>query len=102
ALRAARAALASLPPDVRVGVGLHAGELAYGNIGASDRLDFTVIGTTVNTASRVEGMTGKLGVPLLATGAVAAAEPGAWSPVGRYPLKGLPEELELFALRDRT
>ena len=38
------------------GVALHLGEVLYGNIGASERLDFTVVGSTVNEASRIEGM----------------------------------------------
>jgi adenylate cyclase len=100
ALGAARAGLSNLPEGVRVGVGLHRGELAYGNIGASDRLDFTVIGTTVNTASRIEGMTGKLGLPLLCSADVAACVPRAWTRVGAFELKGLPGETELFAPAD--
>jgi adenylate cyclase len=97
ALEAARAGLARLPEGVRVGIGLHRGELAYGNIGASDRLDFTVIGTTVNTASRIEGMTGKLGMPLLCSADVAACAPRSWTRVGAFELKGLSGETELFA-----
>ncbi len=97
ALEAARAGLARLPEGVRVGIGLHRGELVYGNIGASDRLDFTVIGTTVNTASRIEGMTGKLGLPLLCSADVAACAPTLWTRVGAYELKGLPGSTELFA-----
>jgi adenylate cyclase len=96
ALAAARAGLANLPDEVRVGIGLHRGELVYGNIGALDRLDFTVIGSTVNAASRIEGMTGKLGLPLLCSADVANCAPGAWKRVGAYGLKGLPGEMELF------
>jgi class 3 adenylate cyclase len=97
ALAAARAGLARLPDGVRVGVGLHRGELVYGNIGSPERLDFTVIGTTVNTASRIEGWTGKLGVPVLCSSAVAACIPALWERVGAFELKGLPGTTELFA-----
>src|SRR6185436_19984194 len=38
------------------GVALHLGEVLYGNIGAPERLDFTVVGSAVNEASRIEGM----------------------------------------------
>ena len=50
---------------------LHAGPLAYGNIGAPDRLDFTVIGSAVNAASRIETVAKRLGEPTVASAAVA-------------------------------
>ena len=48
------------------------GPVAYGNIGARERLDFTVIGAAVNLASRIEAVAKGLGEPLVATAAVAA------------------------------
>lgn len=61
-----------LPPGIQLasGVGLHAGPVMLGAVGASDRLDLTAIGDTVNTASRIEGLTSALGAPVLISEAV--------------------------------
>jgi adenylate cyclase len=97
ALRSARLC-AGLPPDLSIGIGLHRGEVAYGNVGAPDRLDFTVIGRTVNVASRIEGLTGHLGKRVLASAEVAACAPGQLRSVGAHALKGVPEAVEVFEL----
>jgi adenylate cyclase len=95
ALRAARVAH-RLPEGLRIGVGLHRGEVAYGNVGAPDRLDFTVIGQTVNLASRIEGLTGRLGKCILASQAIAAVAPDQLRPVGSFELKGVTGHTEVY------
>jgi len=76
-----------------VGVALHFGDVAYGNIGAPDRLDFTVIGPAVNLAARIESLCGKLGHPILASQTFVALEGGAWVPCGEHPVKGVAERV---------
>ncbi len=78
-----------------VGVGLHYGDVSYGNIGAPGRLDFTVIGSAVNLAARIEATCGKLGEPMLASSAFVARTPG-WTSCGSFDMKGVAEPVEVF------
>jgi adenylate cyclase len=107
ALLAARRALedtGSLRPSgggsrLEFGVALHLGEVVYGNIGARDRLDFTVIGPAVNEAARVESLCRPLGASLLLTAAFAAACPDApLRSLGHQELRGVSEPQEIFTL----
>jgi adenylate cyclase len=77
-------------PELQHGIGLHVGNVEYGNIGADRRLDFTVIGQAVNLASRIESLCGKLGRRTLASAELAALAGGGLTPVGAFELKGLP------------
>ncbi len=83
---------------LRTGIALHVGEVIYGNIGATDRLDFTVIGAAVNEVARTETMCARLGRPLLATAAFAANDRRkTMESVGFHALRGMREPRELFA-----
>jgi adenylate cyclase len=82
------------------GVGLHLGEVLYGNIGSSDRLDFTVVGSAVNEASRIEGLCGALRRKVLASSTFfeAAASADRMFSVGIHALRGIREPQELFTI----
>ena len=74
-----------LGDGIRMGVGLNSGPFMSGNVGSLRRLEYTVHGDTVNTASRIEGMTKTIGGPiLLAESTRACAPPSA----GRPPARG--------------
>jgi len=85
------------------GVGLHLGEVLYGNIGASERLDFTVIGSAVNEASRIEGMCRPLQRKVLISASfhdAAAACGSRMISLGFHALRGIREPQELFTIGD--
>ena len=83
---------------IRYGIGLHLGEVTYGNIGVRERLEFTVIGAAANTAARVESMCKTLGRNVVISNAFAQAYGGRLESLGRHTLKDVEGEQELFTL----
>jgi adenylate cyclase len=71
------------------GVALHVGKVSYGNIGAADRLDFTVIGPAVNLAARLEQLTRRVGTRLVLSEDFARALTETVVPLGEFALKGI-------------
>lgn len=98
ALNAAREERGQRP--LGYGLALHIGEVVYGNIGAADRLDYTVIGPAVNIAQRLEQLCKQLDRRPLISSAFAAASGVPARSVGRFALKGIAEEHEVFAPLD--
>jgi adenylate cyclase len=88
-------------PTTGVYIAVHIGEVFYGNIGSTDRLDFTVIGPAVNELTRIAGMSRSLDqdVVLSAPFAEAAGAGRAYLvSLGRYALRGVGRPQELFTL----
>jgi len=86
--------------ELRVGLGVNSGSVVVGTIGGGGRLDFTVIGDTVNTAARVESATRETGDDVLVTGETRARLTRAhtdWQERPPVPLKGKSESIALFA-----
>ncbi|MEC9401882.1 MAG: adenylate/guanylate cyclase domain-containing protein [Pseudomonadota bacterium] len=117
AVKAAKAALEAIdelnrnPPEdlpdpihwhpLKIGIGLHRGEVFFGNVGGEERLDFTVIGRAVNETSRVESLCKPLGRALLLTEPVRAALSGdlqtGLNAMGEHALRGVGKPVAIFA-----
>ena len=115
ATRACRAALAikrrmeeaaktHAGPDLRVKISLHTGPLIVGNIGAPGRINYTVVGDTVNTGSRIEDLCdsvddGARAIILVSDQIVAEAGDGfEFTPVGNFAVKGKSKPVEVYRL----
>jgi adenylate cyclase len=112
AMRAAKAASESIAalnkrragdalPTTQMYLGLHIGEVFFGNVGSPDRLDFTVVGPAVNEVSRIAAMCRSVEQTMLISAAFAAGlgETGPrLASVGRYALRGVARAQELFTL----
>lgn len=81
------------------GIGVHVGDVMYGNIGSTSRLDFTVIGPAVNMASRLEALTKQIGKPVLLSRDFAELVTPEFEleRVGQHAVRGFSEPIELFA-----
>lgn len=91
---------------IRIGIGVHAGELIAGNIGSKKKMEFTVIGDTVNTCSRIESANKELGTALAISAAVfEALTPELQSEFAAAPpqkLRGKDAALALFVHKVRN
>jgi adenylate cyclase len=86
----------------RFGVALHIGEILFGNIGGTSRLDFTCIGPAVNIAARLEKIAGKLSRTVVASAAFAGVSRDGWSELGEFPIAGFSKTQRVFGLRDEA
>ena len=88
-------------PTVSVDLALHVGEVLYGNVGAADRLDFTVIGPAVNEVARIEKLCDLLDRKILVSAPFASAAghcDGRLESLGNYVPRGVSEAKEIFGL----
>jgi adenylate cyclase len=89
-------------PTTSAHVGLHVGEVFYGNIGSEDRLDFTVVGPAVNEVSRIASMCRSVDRELLASSefrtGLDAAGRGYLVSTGRFALRGIGRAQDLYTL----
>ena len=83
---------------IKIGMGLHSGEVISGQIGSNERMEFTIIGDTVNVASRIEGSTKSFGVDLLISNEVVEKIGHQFiiTNAGKVKVQGKKDHLELF------
>jgi adenylate cyclase len=88
-------------PALMIGMGLHAGTAISGTIGSDERMEYTVIGNTVNTASRIEASTKAFGADLLVTDDVISrvGEEFIVDYAGSAEVKGRSDALKMYKIR---
>jgi adenylate cyclase len=84
------------PVPIHVGIALHHGDAAYGNVGSGQRLDFTVIGRDVNLASRISDLNKQLGQPLLMSKPFVEHLWGNPSSLGSHTVEGFDEPIDVY------
>ena len=101
-MRAVRcgAEMISAPTEFVTGIGIHTGEVLIGNVGSPDKLEFTVIGETVNVASRLESLNKENKTRLILSGATDQLLAGAVQTtyLGKVPIRGKAEPLALYTV----
>ncbi len=83
-------------PEVRYGIGLHVGNVMFGNVGLNDRLTFSAFGAAVNEVERLQGLTKKYTQPIIASQSFATYCGGDWVTLGQEKLRGVGQKVTVL------
>lgn len=84
---------------IEFGLGLHVGDVLFGNIGVAERLEFSVIGPTANEVARLEDLTKTLGRTILASDSFVSHTTADWEPMGSHRLRGVTDPQQIYSLK---
>jgi adenylate cyclase len=83
-------------PALGYGLSLHIGNVMFGNVGLAERLSFSVFGSAVNEAARLESLTKKFATPIVASEEFTTYCGGEWEALGAESLRGINAPMTVF------
>jgi adenylate cyclase len=88
---------------LKVGIALHVGDSVFGNIGSTRKTEFTVIGDTVNTCSRMESLNKEFKTSIIVSGKLTelVRQQMDWHFIGKRSIRGKTAEIELYTISDQ-
>lgn len=87
--------------ELKFGIGIHHGAVMFGNIGATERLDFSVIGPAVNMTSRLQDLTKELSENILVSKSIAEKIPTEWQKYQQQEIPGMSDPIDVFAPKQK-